>query len=155
MEMMLIRQGAALVPMDEPGRQWLAGVHLDAGVVRGDLKVMRNGKFFRKLWVLFNILFGVWSERMPTQRFQGMDVKASLDRFRRDVTIQAGYYDATFNLQGEMTLEARSISYSKMGEPEFKALYSAVINVGLQILGEAYTGDMLDQWVDRLLLGFD
>lgn len=75
----------------------------------------------------------------------------SVENFRKEAIIMAGYYEAIFSLDGSMKLEAKSMSFSKMGEDEFQKLYNAVANVLIKQVLTNYTKDDLDQVVDQLV----
>jgi Protein of unknown function (DUF1367) len=68
------------------------------------------------------------------------------------VTILAGFYEQIFTLDGAMSLKAKSIAFGSMEEPEFEALYSAVVNVLLQRVLTTYEDRaQLDEVIDRIL----
>lgn len=132
MEVMLLKtpQGA-LIPMDEDEaaklRKFQAGT-----LVRGEYKTVRNGAFFKKWFSLARLAFELSSERMTPHKYKGEDVLPNFERFRKDLTVLAGYYDPVFGADGSVRLEAKSLQWSKMKEPEFAQLYSATIDVILQ-----------------------
>lgn len=125
---MLKSPGGALVPFDEDEgektRRWKTGA-----VVRGEFAEMRNGAFFRKWWTLAKLAYEMWQDGLPAQQYKGVDVRPEFDRFRKDLTIMAGHFTPVFAANGEMRLEAKSISWAKMKEPTFEKLYSETINV--------------------------
>jgi hypothetical protein len=121
----------ALLPMDEEQAEKVG--KLKAGeVLKVDVAQMRNGRFFRKWWVLAKFAYDIWSETIPRITHRGQLVQANFNRFRKDLIILAGYYQPVFNAQSEMRLEAESISWAKMDEEAFEKLYSATINAVLQ-----------------------
>ena len=56
------------------------------------------------------------------------------DPYRKWATMKAGYYDAYHTKKGVM-VEAKSISFKNMKEPEFAELYKAVIDVIIKDIG--------------------
>lgn len=128
---MLKSPNGALVPMDDAEadkmRKWRPGT-----VVRGEFAEMRNGAFFRKYWTLLKLAFEMWESDMPEQLYQGVKVKPEFERFRKDVTIMAGYFTPVFGADGSVRLEAESLKWSRMDEDRFEKLYSATINVILE-----------------------
>lgn len=132
MELMLIKSPAgSLVPLGEDQAEQLK--RFKAGsVVRCQVSAMRNGQFFRKWWSLVKMAFDLASERMQPMEHRGMTVLPSFDRFRKDLTILAGYYDPVYRYDGSLRLEARSLRWDKMSEEEFEQLYSATIDAILQ-----------------------
>ena len=115
---------------------------------------MRNGRFFRKWWVLSEFAFGLWSERQKEgELWHGLPVLADFDRFRRDLTILAGFARPVWNARGELRVEAESLAWGSMSEERFEKLYSATINAILsKILPKAgLTEERLRQTVDQLV----
>jgi hypothetical protein len=111
-------------------RFWSVIKGLSAGeVVKFTFKKIRNGKYHRKFFALLNFAYDAWEPDRVRQKYKGMAVQKNFERFRSDVTIAAGYYEQTFDLDGNMKLEAKSISFAKMDDIEFEKLYSAVANV--------------------------
>ena len=133
--------------------RWKAGA-----VVRGEFAAMRNGKFFRKWWVLVQFAFDLWSERRGGEavEYRGTPVLTDLERFRKDLTIMAGFYRPVWNARGEMRLEAESIAWANMQPERFEQLYSKTIDVILEkILPDAgLSEESLRRTVDQIMLGF-
>jgi hypothetical protein len=112
-------------------------------IVNIEASFPRNLKFHRKFFALLNLGFEAWQ---PATKFKGMEIAKDFDQFRSDVTILAGFYEQTF------TLKAKSIAFGSMEEPEFEALYSAVVNVLLQRVLTTYEDRaQLDAVVDQIL----
>jgi len=120
-------------------------------IVRCKFTRMRNYRFFRKWWALVGFAFEYWEPKLDAPRHKGVVPRKNLDRFRRDLTILAGYYDASYRLDGSVRIEAKSISFSSMDEEEFEKLYSATIDVVLQKVLVGYDRRQLDDIVNQLL----
>lgn len=118
-----------------------------------DAAQMRNGRFFRKWWLLAKVAFDAASETMPGAEYKGRRVLPDFGRFRKDLTIMAGFYRPVFNARGEMRLEPESLKWGSMTEERFEQLYQASINAILQkVLPDGrYTEDELRRVVDRVL----
>ena len=126
-ELMLTKTpGGTLAPADGPSADYIAKMRLGAGL-RGEFKRARSIPKHRRMWVLFTFAFDMWDA--PQLEYNGQQVAKSLDRFRKDVTILAGYYEAVTNLRGEVRLEAKSLSFANMEQDEFDAVYRAVLTV--------------------------
>lgn len=115
-----------------------------------EISKMRNGRFFRKWWVLANVIFDFWSDNMPKKKYKGVEVEHSFERFRKDLIIQAGYYSPVFDINGNCKLEAQSIAWSKMDEEKFSKLYSATIQAGLNIM-RGWDENKLRNHIEELL----
>ncbi len=132
---------------------WSVVKGLAAGeVIKFTFKKIRNGKFHRKFFALLNFAFEAWEPDRVRQQYKGMPVQKNFERFRSDVTIAAGYYTQTFDLDGNMKLEAMSISFAKMDDTEFEKLYSAVADVILGKILTTYNGrEELDEVIAEVL----
>lgn len=121
-------------------------------VVSAEIKRPRNYRFHKKYFALMNYAFGIWSPELL--EYKGREVGKSFDRFREDITILAGHYTLTENIKGEVRAEADSISFGKMEDDEFAALYSKTIDVLLKHIFKNYTREDLDKVIDNII-GFD
>jgi len=111
----------------------------------------RNLKFLKKYFGLLRAGFACWDG--PEVEYKGQVLKCSFDSFRDAVTILAGYYDVQVDTFGKLKRVAKSISFAKMNEVEFEALYSATIDVILERYLTHYTRDDLEDQVN-IILGF-
>ena len=64
--------------------------------------------------------------------YENQERYSNSDRLRKDLIIEAGFYDEWTDLQGVVQREAKSISFGSMKEDEFQDLYSRVIDVIVQ-----------------------
>lgn len=141
----------ALIPMDAPSAAFLQALKTGAGL-RGEFKRMRNPKFHRKAFALFGLAFDTWDA--PELEYAGRPVAKNFNRFRKDLTILAGYYEAVTNLRGEVRLEAKSLSFGAMGEEEFEQVYRSVLAViwDKVLRAKGYTSPSeVDRVVEELL----
>ena len=122
-------------------------------VYRMDLSEMRNGDFFRKWFTLVRVAFGAWSDGLPFHEYHGAQVLPDFERFRKDLTIMAGFCRPVWGADGELRLEAESLQWSKMSEARFEKLYSATIDAILaKILpGRGLTPESLRDWAERVM----
>jgi len=147
MDALLIRTQSGLIPADDPTREWFN--RLKVGVtIHADAKQMRNGAFFRKWWALVKLGYDYWSEDVDTLEYKGDPVLPDFDRFRKDVTISAGFYRAVVNLKGEVRIEPESLKWASMTEERFTQLYDATINV---LLRRVFNGKVCPSWTEAEL----
>lgn len=149
----LIRTASgAFVPATEEDAD-LAKRFKVGSISRVELKLMRNAQFHRKFFALLKVAYDLWEETLPAQQYHGRDVLPNFDRFRRDVTIMAGFFHPVWNARRELRVEAESISFSSMSEERFEELYSKVIDVILtKILPNRGLSERdLHEWVARVL----
>ena len=137
-----------LSPIDQVGMDYIAKMKLGAGVT-ATVKKHRNPAFHRKFFALLNIAFESWEPGVKEHK--GLQVQKNFDRFRKDITIAAGFYDVVVNLKGEVRAEAKSIKFSKMEDDEFADLYSKTIDVILSRILTNYTRDDLDNVIENVL----
>lgn len=114
---------------------------------------IRNGAFHRKWFALANFAFDIWAETRPKMEFKGQEVRPEFERFRRDLVILAGFYRPVWSVNGEMRVEAESLSWAAMDADRFEALYSATINAVLSkvLTNTKMTEADLRAHVDRVL----
>ncbi|MGI4938054.1 MAG: DUF1367 family protein [Janthinobacterium lividum] len=140
--------GGALVPADAQAAEYIAKLKLGVGV-RAKVVRVNNPAFHRKMFALFNIAFDAWEP--GEKEYKGVKVEKEFDRFRKDVTIMAGFYETSIDLRGEVRLAAKSLNFASMEQEERERVYSAVINVVLGKILTNYTREDLDAVVDRVL----
>ena len=54
------------------------------------------------------------------------------DRFRKDLTILAGFYHSTTRLNGDTRIEAESLSFATMEQDRFEQVYKALIQAAMK-----------------------
>lgn len=102
-----------------------------------EAKRQRNIKFHRRFFALLTMAFDLW-QPPGDKTFNGRPVEKHFERFREEVLILAGHYDAHYAMDGSVKLSARSISFAKCDEHEFNDVYQAVLGVVWnRILAEA------------------
>jgi hypothetical protein len=94
----------------------------------------RNVKFHRKLFALFNFLFEHWEPEHGRKRltYKGQPIEKNFDAFRKELTILAGFYVASYDLKGRVQLDAQSLAFDSMDDDTFEKLYKAVIDVAIK-----------------------
>ncbi|QLB40821.1 DUF1367 family protein [Mannheimia pernigra] len=95
-----------------------------------EIKRQRNPAFHRKVFAFFNFCFDVWSGCHTDWEYQ--DASAQFDTFRKHLTVLAGFYTQTWNLKGQVRIEAKSLSYANMEQDEFEQVYKALINAAIK-----------------------
>lgn len=116
-----------------------------------EMAFTRNPAFHRKMFALLNLGFDAW---YPSFTYKGQEIQKNFEQFRSDVIIQAGYYDQTWSLDGQLTLRARSLSYSSMDDAQFEQVYSAIADVLLAKVLTHYKGRRELDDVVAEILGF-
>lgn len=139
----------ALIPAGDEDKELLAKIK-QGEVVELKLKRMRNYLFHKKFFAMLNFAFDYFE---PSGSFNkwGVVPEKNFDQFRNDVIVLAGFHKAIYRLDGETTLEAKSISFGSMSADEFEKLYSACVDVILKHVCTQYDGQMLDDVVDQAM----
>lgn len=145
MDAQLVRTAVGLLPADEATREWFSKLKLGA-VIHADARQMRNGAFFRKWWALVDLGYGYWSEAVQPLEHKGEPVLPEFERFRKDVTILAGFYHSVVNLKGEVRIEPDSLKWASMSEETFTKLYEATIRV---MLRKVFNGKICPSWSEE------
>lgn len=116
----------------------------------------RNYQFHKKWFALVKLAFDAWEPQPITDKYGAPE--KNFDRFRKDIIIQTGRYDVVSTFTGEkgtsVMAEAHSISFGKMNEHEFAALYSSTVDVILKKILTNYTKDDIDRVIGEILNGF-
>jgi hypothetical protein len=118
-------------------------------VVKAEITQPRNLAFHRKFFALIDVAFEAWD--CPVTEYKGQAIAKNRDRFRKDLTILAGFGYPVCNVKGDVRYEATSISFARMDEIEFEALYSRVVDVILTRVLTHYTRADLDNVVNQIL----
>ncbi len=122
-------------------------------VIRCTVTQMRNYQLHKKWFALLKIAYDVWVDGVERRKYKDIDVEPDFDRFRKDVTILAGFFKATYNVRGDVRLEAESISFANMDQDKFEELYSKTIGVVLEKILPAgrFTEEQLRRLVEDVM----
>ena len=146
MKINFIKQpGGTLTPADDMDADQMIKFKT-GGMYEVDIKLVRNPQFLAKVMVFFQYCMDHWD---GDKVMEHGTPQAQFDRFRRDMTILAGYYEQTVRLDGSIRTEAKSLSFGSMEEKEFHDCYQALISVAMQ---KIFRGS--DDEVYNKLVGF-
>lgn len=137
-----------LLPDDEATREYISKLK-HGSIVRAEFKKMRNPRFHRLYFALLNFAYENWQPEAQTYKDQV--VEKNFDRFRADIAILAGFGFPTYNIRGEMRMEAKSISFASMDETEFSKLFEKTITVIMKHILTNYTREDLNNVINHLL----
>lgn len=143
----MIRTVQGFMPWADADREQIGRIKIGQ-VCRVVVTVIRNWRFHRKVFSLFQFAFEQWEPGCDEQ-FK------SPDRFRKDLTILAGHYTRTVSLiDGKIHLEAASLSFGSMGQEEFEQVYSDLKRVVWQhVIAQkgSYTEQEFENVIAQLL----
>lgn len=113
-------------------------------IYTAEIKLTRSPQFHKKVFAFFNFCFQHWcADRAGLEH---LDEHSQFDRFRKDLTILAGFYEQTIRLNGDTRTEAQSLSYGNMDDDEFSRCYSALINAAIRhVFAGTKDPDILNQ----------
>jgi hypothetical protein len=94
-----------------------------------EIKLSRNPAFLRKVMAFFKFCFEYWDGESVLEY---TETPEQFDRFRKDLTILAGFYVQTTRLNGDTRLEAESLSFASMSEERFQQCYIALTNAAMR-----------------------
>ena len=126
MKAILIKTLTGMMPGDPDSEKWYQKRKLGAAI-RVEATEIRNYRFLKKFFALLNLGFEYWEPGKISCDY-GVPEK-NFERFRKDVTILAGFYHSVIRLDGTVRIEADSISFAKMDDDVFADLYSKVLDV--------------------------
>jgi hypothetical protein len=149
MEILLLRVPSGFVAADDEATEQLRKYKLGS-LSRLDVVQMRNGAFFRKWWALVKLGYDYFADSFEECEHKGQPVLPNFKRFRKDITILAGFHHAVWNVNGEMRLEADSLAWASMTEETFGKLYDATIQV---LLNKVFNGKRVQAWTEQELRG--
>ena len=127
MKLNILKQpGGVLSPADDIAAEYLT--KLKTGEVYPvEIKRSRNPHHHKKVFAFFQFAFNYWRGECEFQ-----EEAAQFDSFRKQLTIQAGYYNQVWTLDGQgFTLEAKSLSYGNMSQTEFEEFAVAMQNAAM------------------------
>lgn len=125
-DLQFIKSSHGLLPSSPDAEKWFKGLNSGA-VCIGKFTASRNYKFHKKFFAMLKVSYENWDN--PVIQTEFGEAQCTMDTFRNDVTVLAGFYVLTINTRGEARYRAKSIKFAKMDEVEFGELYSAVVDV--------------------------
>lgn len=120
--------GGVLIPADDMEVERLSKFKTGE-TYEVDIKLVRNPQFHAKVFVFLNFCFAHWRS---DKEFQ--NEYEQFKSFRNHLTVLAGYYTETFNIQGGVRIEAKSLSFGSMSQEEFEGCYNAMINAACKYI---------------------
>ena len=145
MKLNLIKTISGLVPADPESKEGYDKIKTGAMVIT-ETRTVRNPAFLRKWFALLKVGFDNWVPAKIDSKY-GVPEK-NFERFRADIIILCGYYEVVVRLNGDVRIEARSVSFAKMEEEEFTELYNKTINV---LLKHVYNSNMTAEALDNIV----
>ena len=153
MDIFLIKTPSGLMPAYDSDRELLKKIKVGRAV-RVKLTQVRNYEFHKKYFALLNLAYDYWEppqgKASKLTKIININPEKNFERFRSDIAILAGYYTATYRLNGDVRLRAKSISFGSMSEDEFEELYTKTIDVIVKHVLKGYSGDELRGIIEQI-----
>ena len=141
-----------LIPADSKGQEFYEKVKI-GDIVCGEFTKKQNAAFHSKMFALLNVGFDNWKQPEIEITLAGKKVvpEKNFERFRKDLTILAGFYHTVFRVDGSYRVEADSLSYDKMTPEKREAIYSKFIDVLLKSVYEGLKREDIDKLTETYL----
>ena len=92
----------------------------------------------------FSVAFNYWRGDCEFQ-----EESAQFDSFRKQLTVQAGYYNQVWTLDGQgFTLEAKSLSFGNMNQTEFEEFSVAMQNAAMKTIFQGANERVIQELMD-------
>lgn len=153
---MLRKVGRHLVATDISSEEYLNTL-IEGEVYRAQITKPRKLWFHRKYFALLNVAFDYWDppKDLEFEARYGHVPEKNFDRFRKDIAILAGFFEAYYRVDGTVRVTAKSISFAAMDQDEFEDLYEKTMTVLIsKIFGpdnEYYTREEIERVVNELV----
>ena len=150
MKVYLLKTISGLIPSDAEAEEWFHK-QKTGSVISAEVKQVRNPGFHKKMFALLNLAFEYWNPGDVSSEYKNPE--KNFDRFRRDITILAGYHHAVVRLDGSVRIEADSISFGSMDQETFDKLYQNVLTVVMKRIPvlDKMTKEEIDELVNKFL----
>ena len=112
----------------------------------------RNPHFHDKYMALLRVGYKYWEPGEIDCKY-GVPEK-NFEQFRKDITILSGFYQVTIRIDGSTRIEAKSISFAKMEDDDFRTLYSKTIDVLLKKIFVGYKEEEVIKLAEQEILNF-
>lgn len=137
MKVKFTKVSGILAPFGPDAEAWMSATKAGQ-VIEVDATRPRNWQFLKKYFALINYAYENWD--IPE-----IDAAKNYSEFRSDITILAGYYDMVVRVDGSVKPKAKSISFAKMEQQEFDALYSKTLDILLAKILPSHTEEEINQ----------
>lgn len=148
MNISLVKTHSGFVPADPDTERYAGKVSLGE-ILTGEFRKVRNPKFHRKMFALFNLAFEYWQPGEISSKY-GVPEK-NFDRFRKDLTILAGFYEVHHRIDGALKIEAKSLAVGSMDDNEFSMCYRAILDVVHNRILPTLPPEEIEQLADKLM----
>lgn len=148
MDLNLIKSPFGLIANDASTADSLQKIKTGT-VVTGKFTVPRNYQFHKKFFSLLNLAYEYW-EPAEIDHVYGTPQK-TFERFRKDLTIMAGFYNVEVRVNNTVRVVAKSLSFAEMDQEEFEDVYDKVLDVIIRRVMVNFQHDDLTDLLERVV----
>ena len=134
-----------LSPVDDWDREKLSQFAVGE-YVRVELKKPRNPRHHRLFFAMLNVVHRNLPEELQEQY-------PTVERLRKAITFEAGWFDETVGLDGQVFLTPRSIAWENMDQIEFSRYFDEAMQVITTRVLPGVDVWTLERWVENSLGG--
>lgn len=139
-----------LYPENEDSEKYINNLKMQ-DVITADFKKPRNYQFHKKWFALVKYAYEHWQpSEFEESKWKGVVPQKSFDRFRKDIIIMSGHYNAVYRLDGTIRIEAKSMAFGSMNEEQFNELYNATFDLILDKVLTTYTNKDLQKVIKEI-----
>jgi hypothetical protein len=112
----------------------------------------RNLKYHQKFFVMLKFAFDHWEPEANRKRltYKGAPITKNFERFREQILILAGHYEQSFDLNGKMHLDAKSIAWDEIDTDEkFAPIYNSVFDTLHEHIFQHYSADDMEEVLEQ------
>lgn len=115
-----------------------------------EIRIGDDNQLRRRWFKLLKFAFQYWD---PPALSNGIVPRPNFERFRKQITIMAGFYRERYHPDGSVTVEAQSTAVGEMSAEDFAVLYRETnqILIDRVLAAKGFTQEQIDRAVDQLL----
>lgn len=132
MKAFFTRSGSNLIPKDPDTMAYISR-RKPGEVIVAEIKIARSYENHKRFMAFIGMTFDM------QEHFE------QVEAYRYWLTMKAGYFDTIVAPNGTTIFKAKSIAFESMPEDEFRALFSAAIDVFIKEFGSDLTEDDIMQ----------
>ena len=122
MKIQLVKTPFGLKPVSDEDIKRLKKIE-EGEVIVAEYTKSRNYRFLKKYMALIQLMW------------ENDSLNLTRERYRKEMEIAAGYFEAYEGYNGELRREPKSISFGKMEEEEFEQLFHDMLQIACIRLG--------------------
>lgn len=145
------RLGPVLTPADNDAKELLDKLPVGQSI-RCKITRVRNLKFHNKYMAMVRFAYDYFeAPELPDPKYAKYAPEKNFDAFRKELIVRAGYYVATYKIDGSVRIDAQSMAIENMSAEEFDKLYDATLQVILNQLCTKLSQQEVENAIEGIL----